>query len=163
MAPTLGKPFHRPGWMYEEKYDGWRMIAYKDGSTVRLISRNNVDHTERFRELAGAIAGLKAPTLILATSGPSPRRQIPQARRSAAHRSSPLQCGECQLKMLQAQVAEQGVALRRQLLLVRSIEVLDAAAVVAVQRSQYGVSVNGKRCWTAASSYEVALEVVWSL
>jgi len=65
MAPTLGKPFHRPGWMYEEKYDGWRMIAYKNGSTVRLISRNNVDHTERFRELANAIAGLKAPTLIL--------------------------------------------------------------------------------------------------
>jgi len=65
MAPTLAKPFHRPGWVYEEKYDGWRMIAYKNGSTVRLISRNNVDHTERFRELANAIAGLKAPTLIL--------------------------------------------------------------------------------------------------
>jgi len=21
-APTLAKPFHRPGWIYEEKYDG---------------------------------------------------------------------------------------------------------------------------------------------
>ena len=42
MAPTLAKPFHRPGWVYEEKYDGWRMIAYKDGPRVRLISRNNV-------------------------------------------------------------------------------------------------------------------------
>jgi hypothetical protein len=51
MAPTLAKPFHRPGWVYEEKYDGWRMVAYKDGARVRLISRNNVDHTERFREL----------------------------------------------------------------------------------------------------------------
>src|SRR5262245_32289057 len=30
-----------------------RMIAYKDGTTVRLISRNNVDHTERFREPHG--------------------------------------------------------------------------------------------------------------
>ena len=56
MAPTLAKPFHRPGWVYEEKYDGAR---------VRLISRNNVDHTERFRELADAITALKAPTLIL--------------------------------------------------------------------------------------------------
>src|SRR5262249_11222379 len=65
MAPMLAKPFHRPGWVYEEKYDGWRMIAYKDGARVRLISRNNVDHTERFRELAAAIAALKAPTLIL--------------------------------------------------------------------------------------------------
>ena len=33
--------------------------------TVRLISRNNVDHTGRFRELANAIAALKVPTLIL--------------------------------------------------------------------------------------------------
>ena len=41
------------------------MIAYKGGTTVRLISRNNVDHVERFRELAKAIAALKAPTLIL--------------------------------------------------------------------------------------------------
>jgi len=30
MAPTLAKPFERPGWVYEEKYDGWRMIAYND-------------------------------------------------------------------------------------------------------------------------------------
>lgn len=45
--------------------DGWRMLAFTDGSRVRLISRQNVDHTERFRELAAAIAALKAPTLIL--------------------------------------------------------------------------------------------------
>jgi hypothetical protein len=26
MASTLVRePFHRPGWVYEEKYDGWRM------------------------------------------------------------------------------------------------------------------------------------------
>jgi bifunctional non-homologous end joining protein LigD len=57
MAPTLVRPpFHRDGWVYEEKIDGWRMLAYKDGPRVRLISRNAVDHTARFRELAAAIA-----------------------------------------------------------------------------------------------------------
>jgi ATP dependent DNA ligase domain len=61
MAPTLAKPLHRPGWVYAEKYDGWRMIAYKDGSAVRLVSRNGVEHTDRFRELADAIAAIKAP------------------------------------------------------------------------------------------------------
>jgi len=65
MAPMLAKPLHRPGWVYEEKYDGWRMIAYKNGPAVRLVSRNGVEHTERFRELAAAVAGLKAPMLIL--------------------------------------------------------------------------------------------------
>jgi hypothetical protein len=31
MTPTLGRePFHRDGRVYEEKVDGWRMLAYKD-------------------------------------------------------------------------------------------------------------------------------------
>jgi len=58
-------PFHRDGWVYEEKIDGWRMLAYKDGRRVRLISRNAVDHTWRFRELAAAIADLKAEVVVL--------------------------------------------------------------------------------------------------
>jgi bifunctional non-homologous end joining protein LigD len=65
MQPMLGKPFHRPDWIYEEKYDGWRMLAVKDGPRVRLISRQGVDHTERFRELAGPIYTANARTLIL--------------------------------------------------------------------------------------------------
>jgi ATP-dependent DNA ligase len=28
MAPTFVRPpFHRDGWVYEEKVDGWRMLA----------------------------------------------------------------------------------------------------------------------------------------
>lgn len=27
--PIVAKPFHREGWIWEEKYDGWRMLAYK--------------------------------------------------------------------------------------------------------------------------------------
>jgi ATP-dependent DNA ligase len=31
-GPTqVREPFHRDGWVYEEKVDGWRMLAYKDG------------------------------------------------------------------------------------------------------------------------------------
>ena len=66
MQPELApEPFHRPGWVYEEKYDGWRMGAYKDGSSVRLISRTGTDHTARFPDITAAIAGLVAPQLIL--------------------------------------------------------------------------------------------------
>jgi hypothetical protein len=28
------RSFHRPGWVYEEKIDGYRMLAVKDGSRV---------------------------------------------------------------------------------------------------------------------------------
>ena len=41
MAPTLARPpFHRDGWIYEEKVDGCRMLAYKAVATIRLISRS---------------------------------------------------------------------------------------------------------------------------
>jgi bifunctional non-homologous end joining protein LigD len=46
------EPFHRDGWVYEEKVDGWRMLAYKDGERVRLVSRNGRDRTRRFPDLA---------------------------------------------------------------------------------------------------------------
>jgi hypothetical protein len=46
--------FHRDGWVYEEKVDGWRIIAYKDGHRVRLLSRHGRDHPRRFRDIVGA-------------------------------------------------------------------------------------------------------------
>lgn len=66
MLPTLvAEPFDRPGWVYEEKYDGYRILAYKEGKRVRLLSRNDIDRTERFPETAAAIANLRPPTLLL--------------------------------------------------------------------------------------------------
>jgi hypothetical protein len=66
MQPTLiAKPFHREGWVYEEKVDGYRMVAYKDGDRVQLISRQGKDHTRRFPELADAIRALRVRTVVL--------------------------------------------------------------------------------------------------
>jgi len=41
------------------------MLAYKDGAHVRLVSRNGVDHTRRFHDIALAISKLSARTLVL--------------------------------------------------------------------------------------------------
>jgi bifunctional non-homologous end joining protein LigD len=65
MLPTAAPPFHRPGWVYEEKYDGWRLMAHRQGDVVRLLSRTGLDCAGRFRELAAAIASLPASPLIL--------------------------------------------------------------------------------------------------
>jgi bifunctional non-homologous end joining protein LigD len=66
MAPTqVREPFHRDGWVYEEKVDGWRILAYKDGQRVRLVSRNGRDHTRRFAGIAAAVAKLSARSLVL--------------------------------------------------------------------------------------------------
>jgi bifunctional non-homologous end joining protein LigD len=64
-ATQVARAFHRPGWVYEETVDGWRVLAYKTSAGVRLVSRNGRDLTHRFPELAGAVAGLKPPTLLL--------------------------------------------------------------------------------------------------
>jgi len=66
MEPALvSHPFHRAGWVYEEKYDGWRMLAYKQGRRVRLVSRLGRDYTGRLPELAAAIVAMRPFALIL--------------------------------------------------------------------------------------------------
>lgn len=39
-ATEVKRPFHHPGWVFEEKVDGWRVLAYKDPAGVRRVSRN---------------------------------------------------------------------------------------------------------------------------
>ncbi len=43
-------------WLYEVKYDGYRILAYAEGSSVRLITRNGNDYTKRFAEIAYSLA-----------------------------------------------------------------------------------------------------------
>ena len=54
MKPTLAGPLHRDGWVYEEKVDGWRIMAYTDSDRVPLISRDGVTHTHQFPDIAAA-------------------------------------------------------------------------------------------------------------
>jgi bifunctional non-homologous end joining protein LigD len=66
MAATLVRePFHRDGWVYEEKVDGWRILAYKDGARVYLVSRSGRKHTQHFADIAAAVSKLSARSLVL--------------------------------------------------------------------------------------------------
>ncbi len=65
LATLVPQPFNRPGWDYEEKYDGDRILGYKEGSRVRLLSRNGKERTERFPQIAAAIRSLSPDTLLL--------------------------------------------------------------------------------------------------
>jgi len=65
LATLVGKAFSEPGWVFEEKYDGIRVLAYKEGKRVSLHSRNDIDRTENFPEIVAAIANLKPTTLLL--------------------------------------------------------------------------------------------------
>jgi bifunctional non-homologous end joining protein LigD len=65
LATLVAEPFDKPGWVYEEKYDGDRVLAYKEGDQVRLLSRNAKERTDRFPSIAVAIGNLKPVTLLL--------------------------------------------------------------------------------------------------
>src|SRR3984957_1226181 len=65
LATLVAAPFDRPGWDYEEKYDGDRILAYKEGDRVRLLSRNGKDRRERFPKLEQATRQLRPERLLL--------------------------------------------------------------------------------------------------
>lgn len=65
LATLVATPFHKTGWVYEEKYDGDRLLAYKENGHVRLISRNGKNHTSAFPEIAKAVQKLRPVSLLL--------------------------------------------------------------------------------------------------
>lgn len=65
LATLVAKPFDERGWVYEEKYDGIRVLAYKEGKKVSLFSRNDIDRTAHFPEIVAAITKLRPDSLLL--------------------------------------------------------------------------------------------------
>jgi hypothetical protein len=64
--PTSTKrPPSRAGWLHEIKHDGFRVIARKDGTRVRLCSRPGNVLTKRFPRVTEAVARLRARSCIL--------------------------------------------------------------------------------------------------
>jgi bifunctional non-homologous end joining protein LigD len=65
LATPAEKPFSRPGWVFEIKYDGVRVIAERRGEEVRMLGRSGEDITARYPEIAAALHGLVVPGLVL--------------------------------------------------------------------------------------------------
>ncbi|HLS94974.1 MAG TPA: non-homologous end-joining DNA ligase [Sphingobacterium sp.] len=56
-----------PGWegyLYEIKWDGYRIIAYKDGPKVRMDSRGGLNYTSKYPPLAEALQALKHDVVL---------------------------------------------------------------------------------------------------
>lgn len=65
LATLVEHPFSKKGWVFEEKYDGVRMLAYKEGPKVSLISRNGIDRSNRYPIIAAELSKVAAKTLLL--------------------------------------------------------------------------------------------------
>ena len=65
LAETREKPFSKPGWVFEIKYDGYRILAARRKGETLLLTRNGNDVTATFPEIARAVAALPYDELIL--------------------------------------------------------------------------------------------------
>ena len=64
LATLADEPFSREGWIYEIKFDGYRVIATKEGSDVSLHSRNNNSFTDRFMLISDELKEIRADFVI---------------------------------------------------------------------------------------------------
>ncbi|KRA01760.1 DNA ligase D [Achromobacter sp. Root565] len=55
-----GVPQHAPDWLYEMKFDGYRLVARIEGEDVRLFTRNGHDWSAKLPHLVEALRALPA-------------------------------------------------------------------------------------------------------
>ncbi len=67
--PCLPKPANNPpagrDWIHEIKHDGYRIVAWRDGDDVRLLTRKGYDLAERFPLAVAAIAALPVRSCLV--------------------------------------------------------------------------------------------------
>lgn len=65
MLAHPGEAFDREGWIFEIKYDGYRLLVEKSGDEVALRSRNGKDLTASFPEIARSAARLPYAQFVI--------------------------------------------------------------------------------------------------
>jgi hypothetical protein len=92
--PALAdRPPSGPGWLHEIKFDGYRVIARKDGEQVRLWARTTSDYSKTFKEaLVGDQVTPEALCVVtdreIAAGGMLPDAGYGRSRLAAAKSSS---------------------------------------------------------------------------
>lgn len=57
LAKLVDTPPQSGDWLYELKYDGYRILAFIEANGVRLMTRNNNDYSGRFPAVAATLSG----------------------------------------------------------------------------------------------------------
>src|SRR6476469_1624513 len=66
MAATLTQErFGGPEWVFERKLDGIRLLAFKRGRDVKLLSRNRLPQNGSYPSIAAAVAALPVRDVVL--------------------------------------------------------------------------------------------------
>ncbi len=64
LCTLVREPFNKEGWLYEVKWDGYRIIAFKNKNKVSLRSRSGIDYSDRYTVVHNALQELKGNFVI---------------------------------------------------------------------------------------------------
>src|SRR4051812_46477650 len=65
LAQLVDEAPEGPEWIHEQKFDGYRILAEKEGKKVRLLSRRFKDWTAEFPTVVEAVAALPCERALL--------------------------------------------------------------------------------------------------
>src|SRR6266852_5277922 len=65
LATLVDDPFSDPEWIFETKWDGFRSICFVKNGKSRFVSRNQIDMTPQYPELAGVAKQINSREAIL--------------------------------------------------------------------------------------------------
>ena len=65
LAETAEKPFSDPGWVFELKYDGYRVLAAREEGAPHLVYRKGSDATSIYPDVARAVSALPFGDLVI--------------------------------------------------------------------------------------------------
>jgi ATP-dependent DNA ligase len=64
LATLVDKPFDDKMWVFETKWDGFRLVTEKHGDTATLWSRNGIDVTTKYAVLPSALQKIEGSCVI---------------------------------------------------------------------------------------------------
>ncbi|HSE61106.1 MAG TPA: DNA ligase D [Candidatus Saccharimonadales bacterium] len=64
LSTLVEEPFSREGWLFEIKWDGYRAVGSKKGSSVALYSRNGLNFAEKYPPIAEALHLFKHDVIV---------------------------------------------------------------------------------------------------
>src|ERR1044072_4409822 len=65
LATLVDEPFSDPDWIFETKWDGYRSVCFLKNGKVRFVSRNQIEMTPQYPELANIAKEVSAKEAIL--------------------------------------------------------------------------------------------------
>ena len=64
LATLTDVPFDDPQWVFEDKYDGFRMVASIEGGKVTLYSRNGKIVSDSYKDVARVLERVKGDAVL---------------------------------------------------------------------------------------------------